>query len=256
MNDDIPTTSQEIVYGKNPVLEVIKNNQVQVNKIWISNGLQDKKTIDTIINYARLNKIPFHMVPFQKLDNLTKNQNHQGLVLSTAPINYCKVEEIISETKKTNHKVILVANEIEDSHNLGAMIRTFAALGGKGMILAGRKSAGINSTTIKTSAGSLFQIKFARASNCVNVINELKKNNFWIVGTDIEQNTNLVFKTDFPKEVAIIVGNEHEGLGQLIKKNCDFLVKIPIINEVNSLNVSVAFGIVLYEYIRQKQLKI
>ena len=110
-----------------------------------------------------------------------------------------------------------------------------------------------NATVIKTSAGSLFQANFARVTNCVNVLNELKEKGFWIVGTDTSPNTNSIYNTDYPDKIAILVGNEHEGLGPLIKKNCDFLVKIPISDKVNSLNVSVAFGIVLFEILRQKK---
>lgn len=254
-NDESETTTFGIIFGKNPVLEVIKNNSVQINKIWISESLKDQETKGLIISHAKLNKIPFHIVPSNKLNSLTRNQNHQGLVLSTSPTKYYTVKEIISDISTTTNKVILVANEIEDTHNLGAIVRTFIALDGKGIILTGRKSTGVNSTTIKTSAGSIFHAKFARASNCINVINELKKNNFWIVGTDITPSSESLFKIDLPDQIAFVIGNEHEGLGPLIKKNCDFLINIPISEKVDSLNVSVAFGILLYEYIRQRQLK-
>ena len=132
------------------------------------------------------------------------------------------------------------------------MIRTFVAGGGTGVILTGRHNVSVNSTIIKTSSGALFQTKFARASNCVNVLNELKENDFWIVGTDISEELKTIYETDFPDKIAILIGNEHEGLGQLIKKNCDFLLRIPISNKIDSLNASVAFGVVLFEYLRQK----
>ena len=241
------TTENELVFGRNPVLEVIENSSCQVNKIWLSENLRDQNIKQRIISYAKEKKIPFYSVPEQKISSLTKNQNHQGMVLSISPIQYLSVKEIIEKSK-----IVLVAHEIEDSHNIGAMIRTFVAGGGSGVILTGRKSVGINSTTIKTSAGALFHANFGRVTNCVNVINELKKNNFWIVGTDNSINSKSVYDIDFPEQVAIIMGNEHEGLGELIKKNCDFLVRVPVSDKVDSLNVSVAFGVVLFEVLRQR----
>ena len=166
-------TSHELVFGKNPVLEVVDNSSLQVNKIWIGENLSDRRIKETIISYAKENKIPYFIVPVNKLSKLTNNQNHQGIVLSISPIKYLPVKEIIQNTK-----IILIAHEIEDTHNLGALIRTFVSGGGKSIILTGRKSIGINATSIKTSAGALFQAEFARATNCVNVLNELKKMDF------------------------------------------------------------------------------
>lgn len=244
---ELPATGHELVFGKNPVLEVIENSSLQVNKIWLSEALRDPNIKQRIISYAKEHKIPFNIVPEQKISSLTKNQNHQGMVLSISPINYLAIKEIIAKSK-----IVLVAHEIEDAHNMGAIIRTFVAGGGNGVILTGRKNIGVNSTTIKTSAGALFQANFARVTNCVNVINELKKNNFWIVGTDNSEASKSIYEIDFPEQIAIIVGNEHEGLGELIKKNCDFLARIPISDKVDSLNVSVAFGIILFEVLRQR----
>lgn len=240
-------TENNLVFGKNPVLEVIENGKIQVNKIWLSERLSDYNTKQRVISYAKENKILFHVVPEKKLQTLTTNRNHQGIVLSISPVKYLPINEIIKNTK-----LILIAHEINDTHNLGAMIRTFIAGSGKGIILTGRSSVGVNATTIKTSAGALFQAEFARAVNCVNVLNELKKSDFWIIGTDNSPESESVYKTDFPEKVAIVVGNEHEGLPRLVKENCDFLVKIPISDKIDSLNVSVAFGIVLFEILRQK----
>ena len=245
----------ELVYGKNPVLEVIENSNLQVNKIWLSDSLSDHNLRKRIVSFAQEKKIPYFISPNKKLSNLTNNQNHQGLVLSISPIKYLSVTEVIEHTNKNKSKAILVAHEIEDPHNLGAMIRTFVAGSGTGVILTGRHNVSVNSTIIKTSSGALFQTQFARASNCVNVLNELKENDFWIVGTDISEELKTIYETDFPDKIAILIGNEHEGLGQLIKKNCDFLLRIPISNKIDSLNASVAFGIVLFEYLRQKQFK-
>ncbi len=251
MAHDLQVTNHELVFGKNPVLEVIENSSLQVNKIWLSETLKDNDIKQRVISYAKEKRIPFYMVPEEKIFSLTKTKNHQGMVLSISPIKYKSVSEVIHESVSSS-KIILVAHEIEDAHNIGAMIRTFIAGKGNGVILTGRKNIGINATTIKTSAGALFHANFARVTNCINVINELKKNNFWIVGTANSETSKSVYEIDFPEQVAIIVGNEHEGLGELIKKNCDFLAKIPISDKVDSLNVSVAFGVILFEILRQR----
>ena len=251
-NKKVPMDSH-LIFGKNPVLEVIGNEKVQINKIYLSENFSDLKTKQKVISHAKEKKIPFYIVPYKKLNSLSSNQNHQGVILSISPVKYLSVNEIINNALKTNSKIILVAHEIQDAHNLGALIRTFVAAGGKGVILTGRSSMGITATATKTSAGALFQTEFARATNCINVLNQLKDSGFWIIGTDISSNAESVYKVDFPDQIAIVVGNEHEGLGDLIKKNCDFLVRIPLNHKIESLNVSVAFGIVLFEILRQKK---
>lgn len=254
MAENIKHDQDQIVFGRNPVLEVIENSSVQVNKIWIAENFNDNHLKKTIISFAKEKKIPFMFVPDNKLKNLTSNQKHQGIVLSISPVEYKSVGEIIENTlQKYDLKIVLIANEIEDNHNLGAIIRTFAGAGGKGIILTGKSNVGINATTIKTSAGALFRTEFARVTNCVNVLNQLKESGFWIVGTDIGTESKSIYETDLPDMLAIVVGNEHEGLGKHVKNNCDFLVKIPINEMVESLNVSVAFGIILFEALRQNK---
>lgn len=240
----------EFIYGRNPVIEVIENSSLQVNKVWLSNGLQDTALKAKVIDFAKLNKIPFRIVPIKKLNQLTNNKNHQGLVFSISPIKYSSVQEIINSDRS---KVVLVAHEIQDPHNLGAIIRTFIAGGGKSIIITGKSSIGINSTIIKTSAGALFQAGFARATNCINVLHKLKDNGYSIFGTDNSESSVSLYEINVEEKVAILIGNEHEGLGQLIRKNCDCLIKIPISNKVDSLNVSVAFGIVLFEILRRNR---
>ncbi len=249
VKEDSQSTNSELVFGKNPVLEVVENSKLQVNKIWLSENARDQNLKERVISFAKEKKVPYSLVPENKLASLTKNQNHQGVVLSISPIQYKSVTEVIQSAINSS-KIILVAHEIEDAHNIGAMIRTFVAGGGSGVVLTGRTNIGINATTIKTSAGALFHADFARVTNCVNVINELKKNDFWVVGTDNSEIAKSIYDTNLPEKIAIVMGNEHEGLGELIKKNCDFLVKIPVSGKVDSLNVSVAFGIVLFEILR------
>lgn len=240
--------NESIVFGREPVLELISREDSEVNKIWISESLQDKEFKEKIILFAKEKKIPFRFVPHEKLNKLTGNKNHQGILFSISPIKYLTINEVISSVKS---KVILVANEIEDNYNLGALIRTFVAGGGEGLILTGRQHVGINADSVKTSAGAVFQTKIARATNCVEVLRKLKKNDFWIVGTDSGEKSQSLYEIDFPEKIAILVGNEHEGLGKLVKENCDFLVRVPIDEKINSLNVSVAFGIVLFEVLRK-----
>jgi len=242
----------DLVFGKNPVLELIENSDVQVNKIWISESIKDSDFKNSVISYSKSNKVPYNFVPDQKLNKLTNNKVHQGVVLSISPTEYMHVSDLIQHVlKNSKEKIILIAHETEDNHNLGAMIRTFVGAGGEGIILTGKKHVGINGTTIKTSAGTLFQVKFARVVNCINALNELKENGFWVVGTEGSEDSQSIYQVSYPEQVAVLMGNEHEGFGPLIKKNCDFLVKIPINAKVESLNVSVAFGIVMFEILRK-----
>lgn len=242
----------ELVFGRRPVLEIIENSNINVNKIWLSEGLQDRALKDNIISFAKKNKTPYFIVPDEKLNTLSENKNHQGVVLSISPIEYLSINELMAFDSNLIPQVILIAHEIEDTHNLGAMIRTLIAGGGKKIILTGRSNVGINTSTIKTSAGALFQASFSRATNCSQVIKKLKDSGFWIVGTDNSKESKSLYEIDFPDRIAIVVGNEHEGLPRLVKENCDFLIRIPMSEKVNSLNVSVAFGIVLFEFLRQK----
>ena len=170
------------VFGKNPVLELIDNKTIQINKIWISENLSDKSFKDKIISFAKENKVPFILVPTNKLSALVNGQNHQGVVLNTSPVEYLTLDEIIKdassfkEKKDLAKRTILIANEIQDPHNLGAIIRTYAAGGGRNIILAGKSNVGLNPTVVKASAGGLFHINFTRATNCNNVISKLKEN--------------------------------------------------------------------------------
>ena len=239
-----------LISGKSAVLEALKNSSVQINKVFLSNSFLDPRIKHEIISLSKEKKIPLLLVPEEKLNSIFEGKNHQGIIASISPIKYRPVKDAIQNNGDS--RIILVAHEIEDNHNLGAIIRTFLAGGGKTVILTGKSSVGINATTIKTSANTLFHGTYARATNCINILNELKKNDFWTVGTDNSKDSTSLYKVDLPDKIAIVVGNEHEGLGPLIKKNCDFLIKIPIDQKVNSLNVSVAFGIIMFEVLRQK----
>lgn len=253
---DEEMANNEIVFGKNSILEALQNENLQINKLWISNSLEDHNFKNKIISFCKERKIQFYIVPVQKISSLTKTKHHQGLALNISPIKYLSVDDIVEAIRRdvSTLRIILVTHEIEDPHNLGALIRTFVAGGGKHVILTGRSNVGVNSTVIKTSAGALFQAEFARASNCSNVLNKLKEKGFWIVGTSNDDDAKSVYRANLPKEIAILVGNEHEGLGKLVKKNCDFLVRVPIDKKVDSLNVSVAFAIVFFEMLRQNSL--
>lgn len=250
-------SKSEIIFGRRPVLEAVESNNVEINKIWLSNNLQDSNLRNKIVRFAKKKKIPFYFVPTQKLDKLSGNSNHQGLIFGISPIGFCSVNELIDDVKvksntKISNRTILIIHEVEDVHNVGALIRTYVGCGGRGIIFTGKRSVGINSTVVKTSAGAAFKARYTRATNCAQVIDKLKENGFWTIGTVKSDIAVSIYNFEFPDFSAIVVGNEHEGLNELVKKKCDFLVTIPTSNEVESLNVSVAFGIVMFEYLRQK----
>lgn len=227
------------ISGKNSCLEILKKN-IKVNEVLIADYFKD----DFIISELKKNKISFKKVDKSVLDKLVF-KNHQGIILNIDDYQYCDLDDITNK-----NSLVVILDHLEDPHNLGAIIRTCVAFSVDGIIIPKDRSAQVNETVIKTSAGAVFHAKIVQVANLVNTIKHLKKENFWIVGTDME-GTNLD-KIDYQGNVAIVVGNEGKGMSRLVKEHCDYIAKIPIENQINSLNASVATGIVIYEAVRRR----
>ena len=177
--------------------------------------------------------------------------NHQGVAANVPAHSYSSVEEILDYAKRKDEPpFIIICDEIEDSHNLGAIIRTAEACGAHGIIIPKRRSAGLNFIVAKTSCGAVEYMKVARVNNLASVIDALKKQNIWVYCADMDG--QVWCKTDFSGGCALVVGNEGKGVGRLIKEKCDVAVSLPMLGEVNSLNASVAAGIIMYEVARQR----
>lgn len=240
----------DIIEGRNPVLELLESGK-DINKIFIQSG-EKNGSITKLIAKAKEKKVVMVEVQKSKLDEMSETKNHQGVIAIVPPFEYCDVYDILEYAKEKNEKpFIIILDGIEDPHNLGSIIRTAETAGAHGIIIPKRRAVAVNATVAKTSAGAVEYVKIARVSNINDTIKYLKENGVWIYGTDGEAR-NMYYNQDFRDSTAIIIGSEGLGMSDLVKKNCDGLVKIPMKGKINSLNASVSAGIVMYEIVKQR----
>ncbi len=214
------------VYGKN----VAKELNSKIEKAYVVNNFKDKELLKKI-------KAPIIYVDKKRLDSMVDGV-HQGIILKIADYEYKDISELTND-------IVVILDHLEDPHNLGAIIRTCEAAGIKDIILPKDRSVQVNSTVMKTSAGCLDRVNLYQVTNLVQTITYLKKQGFWIIGTDMEGTDYK--KLDYQGKIAIIIGNEGNGMSRLVKESCDFIASIPMYGTVNSLNASVAAGIILFE---------
>lgn len=182
------------------------------------------------------------------------NTNHQGVVAIVPPFNYCDIDDILEYAKSKNEEpFVVLLDSIEDPHNLGSIIRTAETAGVHGIIIPKRRSAVVNSTVAKTSAGAVEHMKVARVNNLVEIIKKLKQNGIWVYGADMEGKANY-YDENLKGPICVVIGNEGEGISKLVKDNIDVLIKIPMKGKISSLNASVSAGIILYEVVKQRNL--
>lgn len=241
--------NDDLVVGRNAVLELIKSGR-EIENILIAKG-EREGSISKIIALAREKGIVIKNVDRKKLDFMCAGANHQGVIANVPAHEYSSVEDILAlAEEKGEPPFIIICDEIEDSHNLGAIIRTAEACGAHGIIIPKRRNVGLNFIVAKTSCGALEYVKVARVSNINSTIDKLKKENIWVYAADMDGQPWS--KTDFSGGVALVVGSEGKGVGEHIKANCDVTVSLPMRGKVNSLNASVAAGIIMYEVARQR----
>lgn len=228
----------ELVYGRLPSLNAL--SQSKVKAIYLQHGFKD----DKILNEIQKTKLSPKYVDLNYLNNLVRGGNHQGVVVEVAPHEYSSLDEIISSSKKSEHPLILILDEIEDPHNFGAILRSADAFGVDGVIIKSRNQVPLNMTVAKVSTGAIEYVKVAEVSNIVSAINKLKDNGFWIYTADGSGKDNYQ-SLDYSGPVALVVGSEGRGVSRLVMENSDFIIKIPMYGHVNSLNVSVSVGILL-----------
>ena len=223
-----------------------------MNRVWIIPSLRYDPRFHILLNEAKTKGTIIDEVDDRRLDQITQRKSHQGIAAQISPYEYKEFHELISHAKsKTDQPVLLVADGINDPHNLGAIIRTGEALGIQGLIIPQRRAVGITSTVTKVAAGALENFPVARVINLSSALEELKKEGFWIYGT-VANEGELIHTVKFTGAVVLVVGSEAEGLSLLIQKNCDVLVSIPMSGSTQSLNVSVATGMAIYEIHRQR----
>lgn len=240
----------DIIEGKNPVYEAIKSGRI-IHKILIARNKQKDGALIRIIRSARAIKCPCQFVEEIHLDKESNSKKHQGIIAFASPQKFTTLKELLIKTQKKEKSLLIILDELEDPHNLGAIIRSGEALGADGIIHPKRRSVKITNAVIKSAQGAQEYIPVIQVNNIISAINEIKDNNYWVYGLDGEAKIDLN-KTDFALKSVLIIGGEGKGLSRLAKENCDFLIKIPMFGKIPSLNASVAAAISIYEYSRQK----
>ncbi|MCI8273902.1 MAG: 23S rRNA (guanosine(2251)-2'-O)-methyltransferase RlmB [Clostridia bacterium] len=238
------------IEGRNSVLELLESGK-DINKIFITKG-ERHGSINKIIAIAKERRIIVVEKDKRQMEEMAQQENYQGVIAIVPPFEYVEVEDILKEAReKEEEPFILILDGIEDPHNLGSIIRTAETAGVHGIIIPKRRAASVNSTVNKSSAGAVEHMKIARVTNITDTIDELKRQGLWICGTDVNTN-KYYYNQDLTGPLAIVIGNEGKGIGEKVKKNCDFLVKIPMRGKIASLNAAVSAGIIVYESVKQR----
>lgn len=241
-----------LIYGKNAVIEALEANNREFNKILISNTIRSDSKIERIKELAIQHGIIFQFVDIRKLNQLEPEGRHQGVIAQISPVKYTDLDDFIEENKNSHECMVVVLDGIEDSHNTGAIIRSCVCAGVKGVIIPSRRGVLINSTVEKTSAGAANHIKIIKVNSLTGAVQKLKENNYWVIASDHHAKDNY-YDIDYTNmNAALIMGAEHSGISKSLLKLSDFKVKIPMLTNFNSLNVSNAAAIILFEAVRQK----
>ncbi len=242
-----------IIEGRNPVIEILKSGR-DVDKILVAKGNKEG-SIHKIIAMAKDKKIPVQEVDRRKLDQMAESDNHQGVMAYVAAYEYADLNAILDDLEeKEENPFLIICDEINDPHNLGSVLRTANATGAHAVIIPKRRSVGLTAVVAKTSAGAVEYTPVCKVTNLSQTMQMLKEKGIWIVGADMA-GENYHFEQDMLGKLAIVVGSEGKGMSRLVKENCDFLVRIPMMGEVTSLNASVAASILMYEAVRQNHVK-
>ena len=241
------TSKEEIIYGKNAVTEALKAER-PIDTVYL---LKNAQGMNQIVALAKKQGIVIKDVSEDKLKAMC-GEKHGGTAAVMSAVTYCTVDDILENAeKKGKPPFIIICDEIQDPHNLGAIIRTAEASGADGVIIPKRRSATVNSTVFKTSAGAAAWVKIARVSNLVDTIKTLKKHGVWVYGA--EADGTPIDKADLSGAVALVIGSEGFGLGKLVRENCDIVLSLPMFGKVNSLNASVCAGILMYEAVKYRK---
>ena len=242
--------SESHIEGRNAVIEAIKSGKT-IDKIFILDGCQDGPIL-TIKREAKKSDALIKYVSKERLDEISPTGRHQGVIAVTAAYEYADVDDILKNAEDKGEKpFIFLLDGIEDPHNLGAIIRTAHQAGAHGVIIPKNRAVGLTSTVARTSAGALNYIPVAKVTNLSQTIDELKKKNIWFVCADMDG--TVMYDIDLKGAIGLVIGNEGEGVSRLVREKCDFRASIPMKGQIDSLNASVAAGILAYEIVRQNR---
>lgn len=242
----------DIIFGKNSVLEALISGDREINKILISKNLHSDTKLNKIKELAQKKGVIFQFVAKEKFQPYAEF-NHQGIIAQISPIKYMDLDDFLEQEHENDSLIIL--DGIEDSHNLGAIIRTAVCAGVSGIIIPSRRNVQVNSIVEKTSAGAINHIPIIKVNSLTSAVEKLKNSNWWIIATDASAKDNYYNINYNDMNFAIIMGAEHAGVSKSLLKAADFTVKIPMLKDFNSLNVSNALAIIIFETVRQKLIK-
>lgn len=237
------------IEGRNAILEAFRSGKT-IDKLFILDGCHDGP-VNTITREARKKDTIINYVSKERLEQLSKTGSHQGVIAYAAAYEYAQVEDILEAAREKNEPpFIFILDNIEDPHNLGAIIRTANLAGAHGVIIPKRRASGLTATVAKTSAGALNYTPVAKVTNISNTIEELKKEGMWFVCADMEG--KLMYRLNLKGAIGLVIGNEGNGVSRLVKEKCDYTASIPMKGNIDSLNASVAAGVMAYEIVRQR----
>lgn len=238
-----------VIEGRNAVTEALRSGKT-IDKLYILDGCQDGP-IMTIKREAAKRDVQIKYVQKERLDQLSETGRHQGVIAQAAAYEYAEVEDILKLARdKREQPFLVLLDNIEDPHNLGAIIRTANLAGAHGVIIPKNHAAGLTATVARTSAGALNYTPVAKVTNMARTIEELKKEGLWFVCADMDGTT--MYQLDLKGPIGLVIGNEGEGVGRLVKEKCDMVAAIPMQGDIDSLNASVAAGVLAYEIVRQR----
>lgn len=242
-------TDDHMIEGRNAVLEAFRAGKT-VDKLYIQDGLRDG-VISSILRDAKKRDVIVNFVSKEKLDQMSSDRKHQGVMAITAAFSYAEVDDILEKAKeKGEDPFIFILDEIEDPHNLGAIIRTANLCGAHGVIIPKRRAVGLTATVVKASAGAIHYTPVAKVTNIAKTIDELKDRGLWFACADM--GGEVMYRANLTGPIGLVIGNEGSGVSHLVKEKCDYVVSIPMKGDIDSLNASVAAGVLAYEVVRQR----
>lgn len=240
------------IEGRNAVLEAFRSGKT-IDRLFILDGCKDGP-IQSIVREARKHDTIINFVPKERLNSMSSTGKHQGVIAQAAAYDYSEMEDIFAlAEKKGEAPFVIILDNIEDPHNLGAIIRTANQCGAHGVIIPKRRAVGLTATVAKASAGAINYTPVVKVTNLVQTMEELKERGLWFVCADMDG--EVMYKQNLTGPIGLVIGNEGEGVGRLVKENCDFITKIPMMGDIDSLNASVAMGVLAYEIVRQRMMK-
>ena len=246
---DTPELPEDMLAGRNAVMEALKGSS-RINRLMVADG-SSEGSIRELIAVAKEKGVPVQFLERSKLDSMAKGIRHQGVLAQVSPVEYVELEDILLKAReKQEDPFIILLDELEDPHNLGAILRSADAAGAHGVLIPKRRSCPLSATVAKTSAGAVEHVPVARIGNIVQTIKALKEEGLWVAGADMDGKN--YYEADLTGPLLLVVGSEGQGIGRLVKEQCDFIVRIPMLGAINSLNASVAGSVLMFEVTKQR----